>query len=242
MAAIADTAPSLDNHGSSQSRKRRKKNRFLKQGYHKAERHDARRVAAKAFLSGITRDSHLQRREPVASEETASAPYSPGPTSVASRRALVISEDVSLHLQPPTPDVELLATLCDFPIEQSLSPSSKSWEQAMSPEQLKSCLIQRSQSCVEPPNLGMSPRRQAQHLPLGRTHSMAMPEVPAPVIPCCSRSVHTDLFTSLQIHSGTHFLLMLTELCCLPEGSHLPCILYYLTIRMKRSSGEFYHN
>ena len=186
MAAVADTAPSRDNHGSSQSRKRRKKNRFFKQGYHKAERHDARRVAARAFLSGITRDSHLQRREPVASEEAVSAPYSPGPTSVASRRALVLAEDVSLHLQPPTPDVELLATLCDFPVESS---SSKSWEQAMSPEQLKSCLIQRSQSCVEPPNLGMSPRRQAQHQPLGRTHSMTMPDVPAPVIPCCSRLV-----------------------------------------------------
>ena len=41
-------------------RKKKKKNRYLKQGYHRSERDDSRRVAARAFLSGITRDSHLR--------------------------------------------------------------------------------------------------------------------------------------------------------------------------------------
>ncbi len=43
------------------SRRRRKKGRFIKQGYHRSEREDARRVAARTFLSSITLDSHLQR-------------------------------------------------------------------------------------------------------------------------------------------------------------------------------------
>ena len=44
-------------------RKKKKKNRYLKQGYHKSERDDSRRVAARAFLSGITRDSHLRAQQ-----------------------------------------------------------------------------------------------------------------------------------------------------------------------------------
>ena len=45
-------------------RKKRKKSRYLKQGYHKSERDDHRRVTARAFLSGITRDSHLLAGQP----------------------------------------------------------------------------------------------------------------------------------------------------------------------------------
>ena len=44
-------------------RKKKKKNRYLKQGYHRSERDDSRRVAARAFLSGITRDSHLRAQQ-----------------------------------------------------------------------------------------------------------------------------------------------------------------------------------
>ena len=46
-----------------QLRKKKKKSRYLKQGYHKSERDDYRRVAARAFLSGITRDSHLREQQ-----------------------------------------------------------------------------------------------------------------------------------------------------------------------------------
>ena len=44
------------------SKKRRKKGRIIQKGYHKSEREDARRVAAKAFLSGILLDSNIQPR------------------------------------------------------------------------------------------------------------------------------------------------------------------------------------
>ena len=44
------------------SKKRRKKGRIIQKGYHKSEREDARRVAAKAFLSGILLDSNIQAR------------------------------------------------------------------------------------------------------------------------------------------------------------------------------------
>ena len=47
-----------------QLRKKRKKSRYLKQGYHRSERDDYRRVAARAFLLGITRDSHLREPQP----------------------------------------------------------------------------------------------------------------------------------------------------------------------------------
>ena len=46
----------------SNSKKRRKKGRIIQKGYHKSEREDARRVAAKAFLSGINLDSNIQPR------------------------------------------------------------------------------------------------------------------------------------------------------------------------------------
>ena len=42
------------------SRRRRKKGRIIQKGYHKSEREDSRRVAAKAFLSGIILDSNFQ--------------------------------------------------------------------------------------------------------------------------------------------------------------------------------------
>ena len=46
-------------HNGVHLRKKRKKSRYLKQGCYKSERDDHRRIAARAFLSGITRDSHL---------------------------------------------------------------------------------------------------------------------------------------------------------------------------------------
>ena len=51
-------------------RKKRKKSRYLKQGYHKSERDDYRRVTARAFLSGITRDSHLRAAQPAPTTQT----------------------------------------------------------------------------------------------------------------------------------------------------------------------------
>lgn len=63
--------PNPPNNAHYHLRKKRKKSRYLKQGYHKSERDDCRRVAARAFLSGITRDSHLrvQQQQAPTSEE-----------------------------------------------------------------------------------------------------------------------------------------------------------------------------
>lgn len=55
----------VDSTGGSEapnSKRRRKKGRKIQKGYHKSEREDARRVAAKAFLSGILLDSNIQPR------------------------------------------------------------------------------------------------------------------------------------------------------------------------------------
>lgn len=56
MATFAE--PSIDSEAGKCNKKKRRRNRFIKQGYHKSEREDARRVAARAFLSGIPLDSH----------------------------------------------------------------------------------------------------------------------------------------------------------------------------------------
>ena len=77
------------------SRRRRKKGRFIKQGYHKSERDDARRVAARAFLSGITLDSHLQSVGGGPSDVSGDGPYSPRPTSVASMHSRMVADDLA---------------------------------------------------------------------------------------------------------------------------------------------------
>lgn len=46
----------------SNTKRKRKKGRIIQKGYHKSERGDARRVVAKAFLSGILLDSNIQPR------------------------------------------------------------------------------------------------------------------------------------------------------------------------------------
>lgn len=46
--------------GVTNSKRKRKKGRIIQKGYHKSGREDARRVAAKAFLSGILLDTYIQ--------------------------------------------------------------------------------------------------------------------------------------------------------------------------------------
>lgn len=52
---------------SSDTKRKNRKYRYRKQGYHKTERENARRVEARNFLSGITLDSHY--RTPVEAQE-----------------------------------------------------------------------------------------------------------------------------------------------------------------------------
>lgn len=92
-------------------RRRRRKGRFIKQGYHRSEREDARRVAARAFLSGITLDSHLQQFH--RSRENS-------PTPVAGEQGNKLTEDSCLpdgpsaaSLRPITPPRRLHELLLD---------------------------------------------------------------------------------------------------------------------------------
>ena len=73
VAVIAPMAEveSSHRHSSSYQRKKRKKGRYIKQGYHKSERDDTRRVVARSFLSGITRDGHFQSRGLAQAQEKA---------------------------------------------------------------------------------------------------------------------------------------------------------------------------
>lgn len=64
----------------SEGRRRNRKYRYKKQGYHKVERENARRVEARNFLSGITLDSHY--RAPVeTSEQSSSLTHTPSKLS-----------------------------------------------------------------------------------------------------------------------------------------------------------------
>ena len=57
MSTLAVDSTAVD---ASNARKKRKKSRIIQKGYHKSQRGDARRVAAKAFLSGIVLDRNFQ--------------------------------------------------------------------------------------------------------------------------------------------------------------------------------------
>ena len=96
MAAV-DAEASIQPQNPIHSRRKRKKGRFIKQGYHKSERDDARRVVARAFLSGITLDSHLQSVGGDISSDVNLGPYSPRPTSVASMHSRVVTEDLAVQ-------------------------------------------------------------------------------------------------------------------------------------------------
>lgn len=61
----ASLSPDVQSQCTSHSRKKRKKSRLIKQGYQKSERDDARRVAARTFLSGIPLDSQQPALFPV---------------------------------------------------------------------------------------------------------------------------------------------------------------------------------
>ena len=61
---IQSDSQSEETQNGSKSKRRQKKYRYRKQGYHKSERENARRVEARAFLSGITLDERLRPLDP----------------------------------------------------------------------------------------------------------------------------------------------------------------------------------
>ena len=112
----ANLSPDIQSQCTSHSRKRRKKSRLIKQGYHKSERDDARRVAARAFLSGIPLDSQQQSLFPVGLPPDASYQSqlrqdvlnstitSQRPPSSVSRHSNVLQVDGDQLLVPGVPD------------------------------------------------------------------------------------------------------------------------------------------
>lgn len=98
---------SFHHHTTLHLRKRRKKSRFIKQGYHKSERDDSRRVAARSFLSGITRDSHLQNPGQVPAQDEGSTGNLFLPTSL-SRKLSIIGPAGSIEKEPSPPSTPVL--------------------------------------------------------------------------------------------------------------------------------------
>ena len=85
----------------SSSRKRRRKGRIIQKGYHKYERSDARRVAAREFLSNISLDNHILPRSQNFDDGTVHEPAEgviSRPISSASRHsnAVILTEE---HLE-----------------------------------------------------------------------------------------------------------------------------------------------
>ena len=186
MAAVqvlVDSEPNIQPQTAIHTRRRRKKARFIKQGYHKSERDDARRVAARTFLSGITLDRHLRQGAGILENYIPS--YSPGPHSVASRHSKISSDDTSIQLglsstnviiRPTTPPSRRLhEILQDSPFK--VVPSKSLDQQAYSP--VHPYLVNRSMSCIESPvseNTFWSDRRQLLQLAHSRWHSLPTPE------------------------------------------------------------------
>ena len=93
--------PAQRERNSSDGRKKNRKYRYKRQGYHKVERENARIVEARNFLSGITLDSHY--RAPVeATEQDSSLHHTPskhsGPGAQESKMELALPTDELANL------------------------------------------------------------------------------------------------------------------------------------------------
>ena len=96
---------STHHHTSSHLRKRRKKSRYIKQGYHKSERDDSRRVTARSFLSGITRDSHLQNGGQVTAQDEVSTGNLFITTGLSRKLSIKATGSIDRELSPPSTPV-----------------------------------------------------------------------------------------------------------------------------------------
>lgn len=151
----------------SNTRKRRKKGRIIQKGYHKSEREDARRVAAKAFLSGIILDSNFLPRvqlrdsdelNTLAGQEINSGSFS-RPISSASRHSNTIGfgdEALPSHIDVSGEGRLYEIALDNLPQLQHSSPSklvpSKSLDYSFgtpSPGNYKPVLFSHSVSVIE---------------------------------------------------------------------------------------------
>lgn len=211
----SETELGIQARGGLYSRRRHRKGRFLKQGYHKSERDDARRVAARTFLSRIQLDSHLQRGE-VISETTSDGnvvAYSPGPYSISSRKSRTLGEDISLEAESSA--TELTVAMPRKPHEISRELTQQSFKLVTSKSLDRShefisavnpLLLNRSASCIESPVVATGEtvqldatheRRRILEVARSRWRSLASPDISGLVIHCgSSLQLHADLIGS----------------------------------------------
>lgn len=235
------------------SRKKRKKGRIIQKGYHKSEREDARRVAAKAFLSGIFLDSHLQpQTQPIAHDPEVNTVHeafdsTPSrPTSDSSRHSnVLLLGDESLQANTEVSGEGRLyeIALDTLPQLQHSSPSrmtpSKSLDYNFgTPSPVKPVVFSHSASVFET----QSERRQANIMALAHKRWQALDASPAVYHLSSLTDKHPDwLVDSRSVKVATSstqvifILFMLSELYCRQSTYHTQPILCCHTERMKTS-------
>lgn len=139
---------------SSETRRKNRKHRYRKQGYHKTERENSRRVEARNFLSGITLDSHCRLPAETQEQDTVilqMASQQSGVTSsvedgLMSSSDLLLSEKLlhSENLHDMASDLFELYSSHHSPVKMALS---KSQDQGFDSSQTP--VINRSASLFE---------------------------------------------------------------------------------------------
>ena len=156
------------------ARRKRRKERLIKQGYRRSERDDARRVAARAFLLGIPLDRHLQPRTGAATSDSYIAPRSPGPLSVSSRQSRnIMGEGTSPQTGPSVSELGKLQDMLDTLPQRNPSPSKGPERQFDSPMAPYPLLTSRSLLSFDSHELMQTPAHRRQQYAHTKWHTVA---------------------------------------------------------------------
>lgn len=172
MAAVDTEEPKIHPQN---LRRKRKKERLIKQGYRRSERDDARRVAARAFLLGIPLDRHLQRRTGATTSETSIAPRSPGPLSVSSKQSRnMLGEGTSVQTGPSVSELSgRLQDMLDTLPQRNPSPSKGLERQFDTPIPPYPLLASRSLLSFDSHELMQTPAHRRQQYGHTKWHTVA---------------------------------------------------------------------
>lgn len=185
------------------ARRKRRKERLIKQGYRRSERDDARRVAARAFLLGIPLDRHLQPRTGASTSETNIAPRSPGPLSVSSRQSRnILGEGTSLQTGASVSELSgKLQDMLDTLPQPNPSPSKGPERQFDSPMSTYPLLTSRSLLSFDSHELMQTPAHRRQQYAHTKWHTVASePSTPG---------VHVHVqygFPPLELLGGSRYI------------------------------------
>lgn len=177
MAAVDTEEPKI--HPQNVRRKRRKE-RLIKQGYRRSERDDARRVAARAFLLGIPLDRHLQRRTGATTSEASIVPRSPGPLSVSSRQSRnLLGESTFVQTGPSVSELSgRLQDMLDTLPQRNPSPSKGPERQFDTPIPAYPLLASRSLLSFDSHELMQTPAHKRQQYSNTKWHVASEPSTP----------------------------------------------------------------